>query len=321
MRKLFVLILGISLLHSCNKNDTKETAENIQKTINISLERFDVKFLNINSENLPQLKSEYPFLFPSQFQDTFWLQKVKNKDFISLNQEVKKVFPETSNLEDKIEYLISRVKHFFPKEKTPRVIGLVNEVILDKKAMYTNDFIFLSLDCYLGKNNRMYNGISDYQRQNLEPSQILPDLVTSFGYRKTVPSNDKSLISEMVYFGKIHYLKDVLLPEAKDFEKIGYTEQQYKWCVENEAQIWSYLIENNLLYDNNLKTYQRFMEEAPFTKFGLEIDADSPGKIGQWIGWQIVRSYMENNEISLEELMKKDATELFNKSKYKPKKK
>ena len=85
--------------------------------------------------------------------------------------------------------------------------------------MYTNDFIFISLDTYLGKSHQFYDVFADYQRQNLEPNQILPDLVTNFAFRKILPSQDKSLISEMIYFGKLQYLKDLLIPEYKDYEK------------------------------------------------------------------------------------------------------
>jgi uncharacterized protein YjaZ len=59
---------------------------------------------------------------------------------------------------------------------------------------------------------------------------------------------------------------------------------------------------------------------APFSKFYLEIDNESPGRVGQWIGWQIVRSFMQNNKVSMQEMIKMDAKELFEKSKYKPKK-
>ena len=84
--------------------------------------------------------------------------------------------------------------------------------------------------------------------------------------------------------------------------------------------MWSYLVEEKLLYDNNIKNYQRFIEDAPFTKFYLEIDRESPGRVGQWLGWQIVKSYMENNEVTLDQLLKTEPTTIFNKSKYKPKK-
>ena len=75
-----------------------------------------------------------------------------------------------------------------------------------------------------------------------------------------------------------------------------------------------------MLYSSEQKLALRFINPAPFSKFYLEIDNDSPGQVGVWVGWQIVRAYMENSGASLEELLKTDAKEIFVKSKYKPKK-
>ncbi|CCG54272.1 Gliding motility lipoprotein precursor GldB [Flavobacterium indicum GPTSA100-9 = DSM 17447] len=320
MRKIFALFILSLTFVKCKNDDAKEQALDIKKSVDLDLERFDIKYAQATAETLPQLKKEYPFLFPSQFPDTLWTNKIKDKYFIELNQEVKKQFPNTTQLEDDVEMLVSRIKHYFPEEKSPRVITLINEVLLDKKALYTNDFIFISLDCYLGSKHPFYDVFAEYQKQNLTKDQILPDLVTNFGFRKVVPSQDKTLLGEMIYFGKIQYLKDLLLPTTADNVKIGYTTTQYKWCQENEAQIWSYLIENKLLYDNNIKNYQRFIEEAPFTKFYEAIDKESPGRVGQWVGWQIVKSYMENNDTPVDKLLKMEPLEIFNNSKYKPKK-
>src|SRR5690606_18843066 len=108
-----------------------------------------------------------------------------------------------------------------------------------------------------------------------------------------------SLIGYMIYYGKELYLKDLLLPEHTDAEKIGYTPEQIGWSEENESYIWTYLVEEKLLYDTNSKLPNRFINPAPFSKFYLEIDNESPGMIGRWIGWQIVRSFMKNNDVPL----------------------
>ena len=115
------------------------------------------------------------------------------------------------------------------------------------------------------------------------------------------------------------YLKDVLIPESTDADKIGYTAQQLLWCQENEVYMWEYFIQKQLLYNEDSKLLARFINPAPFSKFYLEIDNESPGRVGTWLGWQIVRSYMDNNQVSVAELMQKDAIEIFKKSKYKPK--
>ena len=319
MKKLIFLLISGCFFLQCKKNDAVEVVE-VKKSVDLNIERFDKLYAKATVKSLPALKNQYPFLFPTQFPDSIWFAKLNDPIFNELNVEVEKQFPNNSKFEEDLEQLVSRVKYYFPEEKTPRVITLVNEVLIDKKVFYTNDLILISLDTYLGKNHKFYESFAEYQKANLEVNQMLPDLVTNFAFRKIVPSQDKTLISEMIYFGKLHYLKDLLLPETPNYQKIGYTELQEKFCIENESQMWSYLITEKLLYDNNIKNYQRFIEDGPFTKFYLDIDKESPGRVGQWLGWQIVKSYMENNEVTLEQLLKTEPIVIFNKSKYKPKK-
>jgi gliding motility-associated lipoprotein GldB len=319
MKKLIFLLISGCFFIQCKKNDAVEIVD-IKKSVDLKIERFDKLYAAATLKTLPDLKNQYPFLFPSQFPDSIWEAKINDPIFKELNTEVEKQFPDNSKFEEGLEMMVSRVKHYFPEEITPRVITLVNEVLIDKKAFYTKDLILISLDTYLGKNHKFYEPFAEYQKANLEAHQMLPDLVTNFAFRKIVPSQDKTLISEMIYYGKLHYLKDVLLPEIPNYQKIGYTELQEKFCIENESQMWSYLVDEKLLYDNNIKNYQRFIEDGPFTKFYLEIDRESPGRVGQWLGWQIVKSYMENNDVTLEQLLKTEPIVVFNKSGYKPKK-
>ena len=42
------------------------------------------------------------------------------------------------------------------------------------------------------------------------------------------------------------------------------------------------------------------MSERPST---YEISPQVPGRIGRWLGWKIVSSYMDQNQITLEELL------------------
>ena len=149
---------------------------------------------------------------------------------------------------------------------------------------------------------------------------MMPDIVSSFSYGILAPPKNKELLSLMISSGKELYLKDVLLPETTDAEKIGYIPEQITWCQENESYMWRHFMENNLLYSTDSKLPNRFINVAPFSKFYLEIDNETPGRVGTWVGWQIVRSYMNNNDVTLQQVLQMDPMELFQKSKYKPKK-
>jgi hypothetical protein len=65
---------------------------------------------------------------------------------------------------------------------------------------------------------------------------------------------------------------------------------------------------------------QKYLGERPKT---IEVGEKCPGRIGQWVGWQIVNKYQEtHSETALPELMQiSDADKLFKESHYKPDKK
>jgi gliding motility-associated lipoprotein GldB len=319
MKQLFFGLIAISLF-SC-KNESKVEDAVAQIPIEFKVERFDQIFYGSKPENLAQIKAKYPFFFPEGNQDSVWVNKLKNPLLRELYNEVQKKYPTLGKIEIDLEKMFGHVQYYFPTYKTPRVITLINEVDTDGRVFYIDTLALISLDCYLGKEHRFYSDFPEFKKIEFEENQILPNLVSSFSYGKIASPSDRTLLSAMIYYGKELYIKDKLIPEYTDADKIAYTEFQLKFCQENEYYMWSNLVENKLLYDSNPKNEQRFINPAPFSKFYLEIDNQIPGRVGQWLGWQIVRSYMENNsEVSLEQLLKTEAKIIFENSKYKPKK-
>lgn len=319
MKQLLLVLIAV-FLFSC-KNETKVEEAVAKIPVKFKVERFDQVFYGAKPEDLPKIKAKYPFFFPEGNQDSVWVNKMNNPLLRELYTEVQQKYANLSKVETDLEKLFAHVQYYFPKYKTPRVITLINEVDTDAKAFYLDSIALISLDCYLGKDHRFYVDFPEFKKIELEENQILPNLVSSFSYGKIAAPTDRTLLSAMIYYGKELYLKDKLIPEYSDANKIGYTDLQLQFCQENEYYMWSNLVENKLLYDSNPKNEQRFINSAPFSKFYLEIDNQTPGRVGQWLGWQIVRSYMENNsKTTLEELLALNAKTIFEKSKYKPKK-
>jgi len=287
--------------------------------VKFQVERFDKQFFETKPENLEGLKKEYPFFFPKGNDDSVWLDKMKNPQWRELYAEVQKKYSNIVPVQNELETLFKHIKYNFPTTKTPRVITVISEMDYNNKVIYTDSLVVIALELYLGKAHKFYQ-FPEYIKQNFEERQMMPDVVTSFSLNKISAVNNNSLLSQMIYYGKQMYLKDVLLPDYNDAEKMGYTPEQIVWCQENEGYIWRYFIEKEMLYSDDQKLKNRFINMAPFSKFYLEIDNESPGRVGAWIGWQIVRSFAENNKMPIQELLKMNAKELFEKSKYKPKK-
>ena len=239
---------------------------------------------------------------------------------LELNTEVTAAFKDFSKEEDELKTLFQHIKYYFPSFKAPTVITVTSDVDYRNKVLLTPDFLFIALDTYLGKDHQFYMGIQEYLKKNFERAQILPDVASQYAERYVPQPQKKNFLATMLYYGKLLYLKDRWLPDTPDFEKIGYTEEELKWADANEEQIWRYFVDKELIFDSDTKLYSRFLYPAPFSKFYLELDNESPAMLGQYIGWHIIRDYMDKNNVSLQEMLDTDAETIFNKAKYKPKK-
>ncbi|MBF7091886.1 gliding motility lipoprotein GldB [Flavobacterium sp. ALJ2] len=313
----FAIALCVFFLACDKKSKIEKAVEKI--SVDIKVERFDKVFFETQPKDLAKVKKEYPFFFPEGNDDSVWLEKMQNPLWRELYAEVQKKYGDFEPVRKEFNSLFQHIEYYFPKTKTPKVITVISEMDYNNKVIYADSLVVVALELYLGKEHKFYP-FPDYIKENFEEKQIMPDVVSSFSLKKISPITDKNLINKMVYYGKQLYLKDLLLPYYTDADKIGYTPEQIKWCEENEAYMWRYFIEREMLYSDDAKLALRFINTAPFSKFYLEIDNESPGRVGTWIGWQIVRSYMKNNDVSIEELLKTNAKEIFEKSKYKPKK-
>jgi gliding motility-associated lipoprotein GldB len=303
---------------ACNKQNKMEKAlEDI--AVNIKVERFDKVFFETEPQDLDKVKKEFPYFFPSRNDDSVWLEKMQNPLWRELYTEVQKKYRNFESVQNELVTLFKYIKYYFPQTKTPKVITVISEMDYNNKVIYADSLVIISLEMYLGKEHKFYQ-VPNYIKHNFEENQIMPDVVASFYKQKVSPNTDKNLLANMIYSGKELYLKDLLLPGYTDGDKMGYTNEQLAWCADNESYIWRYFIEKEMLYSDDQKLIPRFVNPAPFSKFYLEIDNESPGRVGVWLGWQIVRSYMKNNEVSLQQLLDANSKEIFKNSKYKPKK-
>ncbi len=318
MKKYLFLVVFCLFILSCDKKTKVQSAVNAIP-LELKVERFDKVFFETKPEDLENVKKKYPFFFPAGNDNRVWIDKMQDPLWRELYTEVQKKYSNFDSVKLELETLFKHIKYYFQKTKTPKVITIISEMDYNNKAIYADSLVIVSLELYLGKGHKFYQ-FPNYLKQNFEQRQIAPDVVSSFSASKIPPILEKDLLSHMIYQGKQLYLKDLFLPGYTDAEKMGYTPEQIVWCQENESYMWRYFIEKEMLYSNEQKLIPRFINPAPFSKFYLEIDNDSPGQVGAWIGWQIVRSFMKNNELPVEDLLRTGAKEIFVKSKYKPQK-
>ena len=316
--KFLKLLIIFCVLYSCS-TESKREKEIAKIAVDVKIERFDQQFAKLTLESLPGLKKDFPFLFPKQYPDSIWHNKVKDTIQLEVNHEVEKHFSDLSDVQEELDVFFQHLKYYFPEVKDPRVVSITSDVNYRNKVIIDKGLLIIALDTYLGEDHHFYEGIQKYLRRNFKEEQIVPDVASAYAKNLVGPIRDRTFLGNLISIGKELYLVDLFLPKYTPAEKMGYTQEQYEWVEVNEEEIWRYFVDRQLLYSTDGDLMPRFLYPAPFSKFYLEeIDKEAPDRVGQFIGWKIVASYMKNNNVSLRQLLLADAETIFNTSKYKP---
>lgn len=314
--RTIVFLIPLMLLFNCNDADKVE--KEIDK-INIDLEisRFDREFAKAKASDVPRLRNTYPYLFPAP--DSVWVKKMNDSLQIVLNNEVGTAFQDFDKNSADLESFFKHVQYYFPKYKIPKVITITNDVDYNNRVLLADTLLLVGLDNYLGKDHRFYVDIYDYIAMRLDADFLISDVASTFSGRVVSKPRDRTFLAQLIYYGKELYLKDVLIPFVTDAQKIGYAPEELEWAMANEESMWRYFVERQLLYSTDNTLNRRFLDPAPFSKFQLELDSESPGQVGRFLGWQIVKAFMNNNSVTVQQLVTLPAEEIFKKSNYKPK--
>jgi hypothetical protein len=177
----------------------------------------------------------------------------------------------------------------------------------------------IGLDSYLGSESPYYQGlrIPEYIRKNMNPENLPADAVRAWLYGEIPgPAEEGGFLDRMIFEGKLNYIAKKILPKVSEENLFHYTEQKLQWCKEQEKAMWKYLAEQKILFSTDRLTIRKFMDEAPFTRdFGNE----SPGRVGTWIGYRVVSSYMKASGVDIQTLIGiTNPKEILSGSKYHP---
>lgn len=311
------------LLISCGKKNKWEV-ELKEKSTPLEITDLSQKFFDTKIP-LAQLQQQYPFFFDNNGDEIWEAQRVDPYE-TSIYDSIQKIY-KNQPYKESLEELFAYYKHHFPNAQIPKVYvyssGMQN---IYTPVLYgaKENMLFIALDGFLGTKNNLYlqEKVFPYLAQNMNPENLPTAVVQAIG-NEIVPFDPRkqAFIDLMILEGKKLVLADALLPKTEDYLKIGYSKEKYDWSQNNEGNIWNYFVEQNLIFSTDKSIRERFLTVAPFSKFLNEIETDSPGRIGAWIGWQICKAYLDkNSEVTLQEFLMKDTEEIFKESKYKPSK-
>ncbi len=301
---------------SCKEENEIVDVSNI--AIDLKINRFDIDYHNATLDNFTALKEKYPKFFPEQKTDSLWLSYAQDSLWVALYEEVENKYSSFDNQKKELTDVFKHIKYYYPTFKTPRVVTFISSLDMEYQVINTNGILILSLDTFLGNDSKFYANYPAYLRTSFDENQI-PTQVARTIAKETQPKvPHRVFINRMIAAGQLQYAVSKFSPSQTEANLFRYSTKKMKWLQESEEEIWKYLVEKEYLYSTDKDLARRFLEPAPFTKFYMAYDNESPGRVGEWMGYQIVKAYMKNNEVSLPEMMATTPTQIFKKSKYKP---
>ena len=237
--------------------------------------------------------------------------------FAQTNALAKEKFAKVDSLQEALNTGFSRLHYLYPEWEIPTVYLFVSGI--NSTVIYYEDMLGVGVDMYLGGDYPYYNNVVyDYQRPTMQKEYVVRDVMSMYlAYHIAYNSKYNRLLEQMIFRGKQLFLLSQLLPEAPAWQVIGYTEEQWAWCEYYERAIWNRIMEKRDLFKTESIVLSSYMNEGPFT---AEVTQDSPGRLGLWVGWRIVDSYMRHNQdITIYDLIREgDAQKILEQSFYKP---
>jgi len=304
--------------------------EKAKREIHIQILRYEKDLFSLDLNNLPKeierLSGKYPPLLiePDIWKDSLKLEGLnaylQDTVILALYHAAEKTI-KTDMILKELETAFGFYKVFYPNDSIPKIITLIPGLDLTVPSVYIyDDILFVNVDMYLGSDFPYYEAIELplYIRERCEPAYLPVDIFKKavvFKHLERVPRT--TLIEAMITEGKKLYFTEMMFPALHERFIIGYSEEKYTWANHYLGNTWSYLIEKNELFGKGEQLMRCYIEESPFTKpFGK----DSPGRIGPFLGWKLIQSYMKNHpEVTLPELMQEsDYQKILNTSKFKP---
>lgn len=336
MKKIVFIFFILVAIYSCKGKKNIPDVSNIN--VQLTVHRFDKDLFSLDTNNisssLTQLQKTYPYflndflynILASPPNPDSAMRKIKMflHDYRPVYDSAQVKFSSFDKTEKDIEHGLQFVKYYFPDYKIPtQVITFVGPIEGYANVLTLSGFA-VGLQLYLGKDFPVYHSeyisevYPEYQSRRFEPQYIPVNCMKNI-IDDIYPdaSSDLPLVYQMIEAGKRLYMLDQFLPETADTLKTGYTQKQLDGCYDNEAFIWNFFIENNFLYSTDPNVIRDYMNDGPKTE---TLGEASPGFIGQFVGWQIVKKWMSlDDKKTLQQLLKTPAKQIFEEAKYKPK--
>jgi len=333
MNRILSLFAFCLLLASCQPKqpDYKQKLAVKTEPYSLRFERYEDVLFNLDTANFQQelmaIQDHYHVFLGGNLTNPEAVKYLK--DFaidpycINMYHKVKTAFPDLKVVQPMVEDVFAHFHYYYPNINLPTevftcITGISAEI---PSVQIIEDKLVISLDWYLD-GDEIYDqiGMPRYMSQRTNVATLAKDVANRlymdylYEWRK-----QGQVVGEMVFYGRLNFFIEAMCPNIKDNILLGYSEEQWRWAVENEGQLWADIVGSKKLYDAGLDTYMMFFGDGPFTQvYGNE----SPSRLGEFFGLNIIRSYVANHDdFNLQLFMqRKDLQNIFQDSGYKPKK-
>lgn len=330
-KQLFLLLISILLFTACN-NHTKSRLEfdisNLEpKTIEIKQYGNALFSCDTNHllDELKRLQPEFSYFLGNDLDNPMNIKQihdfVTDKHHIELYQKTKNVFPDLTSIGEQITSATRRFHYYFPAIPLPKYYTYISGVYFESPVLADNQCVVIGIDCYLGEKEEFYKqlGIPMYAVQRMTSEHLVNDVFKAMyisNFAKTTAS--KTILEEMIEAGKKLYFLEAMQPQLADNVIIGYSKTQNDWIEKHQGEVWAFLVSEQILYKNDYQMFKKLFGDGPFTQ---EFSEEAPARMGEWVGWKIVRNFMAKEpKTTLDQLMKlTDYQTILAESKYKPK--
>ena len=333
---LIILVLVMTSFVACTEDKGKNIPDVSHLQVDLKVHRIEKELFSIDTTNakeeLISLEQKYPDFCPVYFQNVLGIRPAALGDryyetlrgFLTfpparqLYDTTQQIYPSLEPIEKELTQVFQFYKHYFPNREVPDIYTYISEYAY---GVFVGDgnVLGIGLDFFLGEDYPYYDPsyFPRYIKRSMDRNHLTMRAVEAVVNDLCGQPKGDRMLDFMVNNGKKLYLMDRLMPYAPDSIRLAYSGAQVEWCEENELQIWAYFLSEELLYSTSYKDTRKFIDHSPNSP-GMPPQA--PGRTGNWVGWQIIKTYMDRHpETSMEELIElADAQQILERSKYKP---
>jgi hypothetical protein len=220
-----------------------------------------------------------------------------------LQASVDQVYPDLSVQEEVLAEALRAYSIHFNDHALPKLVAYNSG--FNVGIFPSSDWLGVGLEWYLSPENEVVKQLPpdlfpQYKRDKMKSRYLPVNALKGWLFFKNQDLLGENMLASIVFNGKMLYITRALM-EVTDADLLNYTAAQLEWAEDSEYAIWTYLLENDLVFSNDFRQINKMMNDGPFTP---GMPAESPGGVGNWLGLQMVEAFMnENEKLTLQDLL------------------